>query len=194
MSRSRLNPPARSLGQWLAVAAGQRRLAMIGLAVAIALGLITIVRSVEYSSLRLDRASAEVQQIIDARTLRLKLLDAPGGRPTTLDIQLAGVSVPIEWSDATRAYLNTLLNGRTVTMVPMLDLAQRPGVPIRALIYRDDGLLVNEALLLDGYAQAHPASAGDLAGWFERLARTAANRARGLWPEPEWQTESPAGQ
>ncbi len=189
MSRRTFQPPARTLAQWLVLAAGQRQLALVGLAVAVGLGLIAVARSVEYSSLRLDRASADVQRIIDARTLRLALIDGPTGQPPTLDIQLAGVRVPPSWATASQGRLRTLVENHTVTMVPMLNLAQRPGVPIDALIYRDDGLLINQALLIDGYAQADPASAGDLADWFERAARTARNRGRGLWPEPHWQND-----
>jgi endonuclease YncB( thermonuclease family) len=128
------------------------------------------------------RLRGRVVEICDAMTLRVR--DQTGHERK---VRLEMVEVPPTWQAAARRWLAERLIGREVTLVLIAggeDGAATPG----AMVYRDDGPLINEEMIDRGYARfAGPVDGSltddqaKLADWLGRVERWARADGRGLW-------------
>jgi hypothetical protein len=114
-----------------------------------------------------------VTAIVDAVTLEIQT-DTP--TTGTHRLRLLGVTCPADWQPTTRAWLTAHLLGRRV--IVRFDPAASADMGV---VYRDDGLMINESLIDGGLGQADSQSRHELAVWFARLDGWARKDGRGQW-------------
>jgi len=113
------------------------------------------------------------------------LIEPIGGSRTSAEtVRLAGVAVPPgTFGDAAASYLEAALLGERVWIEPADDgRAEQDGRPV--YIYREDGTMVNAALLAEGYGYVLPFEPDVVWGeWLCDRERLAASRQQGVWAE-----------
>jgi len=96
-------------------------------------------------------------------------------------ITLLGITIPDDWAATSHAAISELIHGRAVLVVFDVE-SDREGVT-PALVYRDDGLLLNEHLLDRGLARYNGQACQGLGAWFGRIEGFATSGGRGLWAD-----------
>lgn len=128
------------------------------------------------------RLRGRVVEIRDAETIRVR---NEAGRERVVRLEM--LEVPPTWQAAARRWLAERLIGREVTLVLIAGGEDAAATPA-AMVYRDDGPLINERMIDRGYARfAGPADGSlpddqaKLADWLGRVERWARADGRGLW-------------
>lgn len=96
-------------------------------------------------------------------------------------LRLACVNVPEHWRAAALVNLNEQLAGRRVMVVFDKPFADRPVPGAAVMVYREDGVLINEWLIDDGWAEFDGDTGHSLGVWLNRLHDYARKSGRGMW-------------
>ena len=149
----------------------QRRIALgAGAALLVAITALTVNAACESSASLRDRGAGRVVSAIDSSTLRIAMA---GGN--IIDVKLLGLRVPDDWQPAAHAYLHDQAVDRAVMIT--LD-------GIAAYVYTDADVLINEAMVRDGYAIADESIDHALGPWLIRLTAWAKRDGRPRAPKP----------
>jgi len=121
------------------------------------------------------RASGSVVAIESPAALRVRVTQTE----TVRVIRLYGCDLA-DAPNGVVAWLTRELAGRRVTLV----YPEPEAASAAALVYREDGLFINEHLVDRGLGRADPGAARPWAKWFGRVERWARADGRGRWSAP----------
>jgi micrococcal nuclease len=133
--------------------------------------------------------AAEVTGHVDGDTVRVRIVNPPGGLNVVETIRLIGVDTPetvhpkreVEYFGAeASAFTKTKLFGKNVRLAFDWDLRDRYG-RLLAYIYTEDGVCHNAELVRRGYGHAYTRFPFQFMEEFRRYEREARENRRGLW-------------